>query len=110
MKYSLKHTLIGSTIILSSGFGVAGFAGVAGAQEVEEFIVTGSRIARKDLIATSPLTTITARDIDITGFNQAADLLNELPQACVPEFTDTNTNRDSLGVGLSTIDLRNLGA
>lgn len=76
---------------------------------VEEIFITGSRIARKDLIATSPVNVISAVDLEISGINQIATILNELPQAGVPGSVDTATNFRTSTSGLNTVDLRNLG-
>ena len=75
----------------------------------DRIIVTGSRIARKDLVATSPVNVISEDALELTGFNQVATVLNELPQAGIPGSVDTATNFRTSTSGLNTIDLRNLG-
>lgn len=78
--------------------------------EFEEVVVTGSRIKRKDLVATSPVNVITTEALDLTGSTHVASILNELPSAGVPGSVDTSTNFRTATVGLNTIDLRNLGS
>ncbi len=75
---------------------------------LEEITVTGSRIARKDLIAASPVNIITAEDLEISGVNSVATILNELPSAGIPGSVDTATNFRTTTTGINTIDLRNL--
>lgn len=100
-----------------SGFAAAAMlpATMSAAQAQDEeaiddrITVTGSRIARKDLVSTSPVNVISEEALELTGFNQVATVLNELPQAGVPGSVDTATNFRTSTAGLNTIDLRNLG-
>lgn len=100
-----------------SGFAAAAMlpATMSAAQAQDEeaiddrITVTGSRIARKDLVSTSPVNVISEEALELTGFNQVATVLNELPQAGVPGSVDTATNFRTSTVGLNTVDLRNLG-
>ena len=77
---------------------------------VERIEVTGSRIKRTEMEATSPIVTISEVAIEITGANNVANFINELPSAGVPGTTDTASNFRTSTTGLSTIDLRNLGS
>lgn len=73
--------------------------------QLEEIVVTGSRIARANLSSNSPITTITGEDFKATGTINAEKLLNEMPQV-VAGLTGNN----NLGnFGFSTVDLRGLG-
>ena len=50
--------------------------------DVEEVIVTGSRIKRTDnLNAPTPMVTLGAEQIELTGSVNVYDIINELPQA-----------------------------
>lgn len=109
MNKTFMKTLMGSTIIAGSLVTVTSFASSASAQEADEIIITGSRIARKELISTSPVNVLSSEDLEVSGINTVATLLNELPQAGVPGSTDTSTNFSTSGTGLNTINLRNLG-
>ena len=77
---------------------------------IEEVIVTGSRIPRQDLEALSPLVVIDSIDIDISGTNHVASILNELTSSGIPGSVDTATNFRTQTVGVNTPDLRNLGS
>ncbi len=78
----------------------------AQADEDDAIVVTGSRIARPDLEAPSPVTTVSAEQFDLTGTVTVETLLNELPQL-IPGNTRTSNNQG--GEDFSTLDLRGLG-
>ena len=69
--------------------------------------VTGSRIARKDYEAASPVVTLSSDALDLSGEVQIEMVLNSLPQL-VPSIT-TTSNNPSNG-GQANVDLRGLGA
>ena len=79
---------------------------VAQADADDAIVVTGSRIARPDLEAPSPVTTVSAEQFDLTGTVTVETLLNELPQI-IPGNTRTSNNQG--GEDFSTLDLRGLG-
>ena len=75
--------------------------------EIEEVIVTGSRIPRKaNLISASPVTELSADDFLYQGVVRAEDLLNDLPQT----FASNNSTDSNGAVGIATVDLRGMGA
>lgn len=71
-------------------------------------IVTGSRIARKDLDSPIPLTTIDAAQLLATGDVSLGDALNQLPQLR-STFAQANSGNNIGTSGLSLLDLRGLG-
>ncbi len=71
---------------------------------VAEVVVTGSRIARPDLEANSPVTVVGAESLQLAGTTSAEEFLRELPQL-VPAI-GSNTNNGNQGA--ATLDLRNL--
>ena len=75
-------------------------------QTLEKVEVTGSRITSATFESASPINTITAHDIAITGLQSTANIINQLPQA----FADQNGNVSNGASGTSTVNLRNLGA
>ncbi len=79
---------------------------VAAADSDDAIIVTGSRIARPDLEAPSPVTTVSAEQFELTGTVTVETLLNELPQL-IPGNTRVSNNQG--GESFSTLDLRGLG-
>lgn len=68
-------------------------------------VVTGSRIARPDLNAPSPVTMVGEEQIELTGTQTLESLLNELPQV-IPGATTTSNNPSGT---FGTVDLRGLG-
>jgi outer membrane receptor protein involved in Fe transport len=73
--------------------------------EVEEVVVTGSRIVRQDLVSTSPVATVGEEELAQSGVVNAESLIATLPQA-IPGVGGTTNNGNS---GIATIDLRGLG-
>lgn len=75
------------------------------AEEIEQIVVTGSRIARPELTSPSPLTVVGAEDFKVTGTINTEALLNQLPQV-IPGVTQFSNNP---GGGIATVNLRGLG-
>ncbi|MGB5690173.1 MAG: TonB-dependent receptor plug domain-containing protein, partial [Woeseiaceae bacterium] len=73
--------------------------------EVEEIVVTGSRIKRRDFVSASPLTTISRDDLVFSGQPTLEESLNQMPQVS-PSFGRASNNP---GTGTAAIDLRGLG-
>lgn len=80
----------------------------AGTEEVllEEVIVTGTRIKRRDFSSPSPLTTISREDFEFSGQPTIEEYLNQMPQV-QPDFGRTANNP---GDGTARLNLRGLGA
>jgi outer membrane receptor protein involved in Fe transport len=74
------------------------------ADEAEEIIVTGSRIKRADLVASSPVSVVDSTELSLTTTVSVEDVLREMPQA-LPGIT-TGVNNGNPGV--ATVNLRNL--
>src|SRR5262245_52517714 len=102
---TLKTALLAGAAVATVGaFGAANAQDSQ--QKVEKVTVTGTRIPKKDLTSTSPISTLTAAQIKESGVTTVDQLLNTLPQV-IPNFSRTN---GLLGAGgLSTVDLRGLG-
>lgn len=73
---------------------------------IEEVVVTGSRIPRKDFTSNAPVATVGSLEIELTNTVNTESLLNTLPQA-VPGLDRTSNNP---GDGTASIDLRGLGS
>ncbi len=73
--------------------------------EIEELVITGSRIIRQDYESASPIVTLNNEDFLQTGTINAEDLINRLPQIA-PHFSSGTNNP---GPGQSYLDLRGLG-
>lgn len=83
------------------------------AQEtLEEVVVTGSRIARADIEAPTPMLTLDAAALGSQGLENLADVTTQLPQFA-PAFGASRTQSTFSGVGsagLNVANLRNLGS
>ena len=77
------------------------------ATEVEEIVVTGSRIARRDAVAESPILTVQKEDITHSGATTVEHYLNTLPQITAGLSSQSNNPSSN---GRAFIDLRGLGA
>ena len=77
-------------------------------EELEAFVMTGSRIKRLDIETVNPVLQLTADSIEESGFTTVGDALRALPlnsgQALTPADAGT-----SFTPGLSSINLRGLG-
>src|SRR5690606_28742863 len=97
-----------------AGLALAGVAAPAMAQttpaqpdqasQVEDVVVTGSRIRQPNLTTTSPVTQVTGEDIDVQGVTRVEDLVSQLPQA----FAAQNSTVSNGASGTATVSLRNL--
>jgi outer membrane receptor protein involved in Fe transport len=69
-------------------------------------VVTGSRIQESaNLVSISPVTTVTAQDIQNTGLTRVEDMLNNLPQVFAGQGSTLSNGSD----GTATVDLHDLG-
>lgn len=114
-KDNVRDRLLASSVLAGLAFVGPAFAQeavqttqpvAAAAEEEEAIIVTGSRLARQDFTAISPVTSVGAEDIELTATLSVEQLLNELPQV-IPGNTVTSNNAG--GEDFATIDLRGLG-
>jgi iron complex outermembrane recepter protein len=101
---SLKTCLMAGTIIGGLTMSAPVLAQEAEA-EADVVYVTGSRIQRTDTIAPSPVTNVTAEQLQIVNTVNTEDYINTLPQV-VPAFDSTSNNP---GNGTATVSLRGLG-
>jgi iron complex outermembrane receptor protein len=93
--------------LIAASAGAVAYVPAASAQdqELEQIIVTGSRIPQANLEGTSPVSVIGALDVKLEGTVQVEDLINNLPQA----FADQGGNVSNGASGTATVNLRNLG-
>ena len=117
LKKFRRAALLGSaaTLVASFALGAGAYAQDAADEEsIEEVVVTGSRIIRRDIDAPSPVTVIGAIDIRDSGETDVSKLLREIPSlngsltatgSVVTGFSSDLS--DDAGVG--RLNLRNLG-
>jgi iron complex outermembrane receptor protein len=75
-------------------------------ESIEEIVVTGSRLMRRDFSAPSPITTISREALAFSGQVTLEATLNKLPQI-TPDFDRTANNP---GNGTARVNLRGLGS
>ena len=111
-----RTQLLASSIIAGTLFATTAFAQQASAPsnnadtqaaELEEIVVTGSRIRRNDLTAASPISVVSSETLDSKGYANVASALNEMPVSGVPITPEGD--QASFGAGRSYVNLFNLG-
>jgi iron complex outermembrane recepter protein len=111
VRAAVRAVLTGSTVAATFGVAKAQEAAPAPAAaqgenpSVAEVVVTGSRIAVPNQTSISPVTFVSAQDIQQTGVTRIEDLLNQLPQV----FAAQNANVSNGADGTATVNLRGLG-
>ncbi|HEY0683971.1 MAG TPA: TonB-dependent receptor [Steroidobacter sp.] len=75
---------------------------------IQEVVVTGSRISRPEVEASTPVQVLSSDAILQQGSPNIADIINELPSVGTPGLSRTNSNFLTSGNGVSTINLRNM--
>src|SRR6202035_40837 len=75
------------------------------AAPVEEVVVTGSRLQTPNETSISPITTVSAVDLQQTGLTRVEDVLNNLPMV----FAGMNSTTSNGADGTASVDLRGLG-
>jgi outer membrane receptor protein involved in Fe transport len=94
-------------IALSQTVATATTAGTATDTTLQEVVVTGSRLQQSpNDISISPVTSVTALDIQQTGLVRAEDILNNLPQVIAEQSSGTSISSN----GTATVSLRGLGS
>ncbi len=110
---SKKNT--GSSAVAIAVAVACALPGYAGAQtttdeEIEEIVITGSRIKSGRQTASIPIDTVDASDIKLSGFQNVEEVLNNMPQFVPSRTASTNSTANPTATGAATLDLRGLGA
>lgn len=104
----LVSSAVRRALLMSAAAAAAGIGPLAVAQDsdrLEEVIVTGSRIVSPNLEAISPVTAISAEDLQVAGKARIEDVLNQLPQVFAAQGSGVSNGSD----GTASVDLRGLG-
>ena len=75
-------------------------------QEIEEVVVTGSRIAHSPIDGPQPIAVVTREDIDDSGLLSVGDIIQRLPM----QGSGINRTYNNGGDGSVRVELRGLGA
>jgi len=118
MKIKAQSELRGwpQALCLAVGMVLIGFIPLAFAQDqidefesdenlLEEVIVTGSRIKRRDFSSPSPIVTITGEEFEFSGQPTLEEYLNQMPQL----HPSSGRTANNPGDGMARLDLRGLG-
>ena len=103
------RTVLSASIALAlaaPAVSIAQSAVTADEAEVEEIIVTGSRLVRKDFVAPSPIMTLDEANFDFNGQATLEAVINKMPQV-TPDFGRASNNP---GDGTARINLRGMGS
>lgn len=102
-----RSVLLASTACLSLFVGAPVMAQQAPSEEVAEVVVTGSRIARRDFVAESPIVTLTVEAVSASGKQTLGEALNQMPQLSANSASTTGSRENA---GQTNPDLRGLGS
>jgi outer membrane receptor protein involved in Fe transport len=81
----------------------------AQSSEVDEIVVTGSRIKRADITGVGPATVVSMEQIAHTGVSNVETLLQRLPASAGNAGSQTNAYWTGNGYGTAQVNLRGLG-
>jgi len=101
----LASLVIGMAFAAAPAFAQQATAAAEAAANEETIVVTGSRIARRDLDTPAPLAVVAGAEFRNFGAVNVENIVNTLPQV-VPGTTAFSNNP---GGGVATLDLRGLG-
>ena len=77
--------------------------------QVQEVVVTGSRIAHTNLDQPTPISTLSPQQIEDAGTANLGDIIAQLPEVGTDFGVRANSNNFGGTAGISAIDLHNLG-
>src|SRR5690606_35021796 len=110
---STKVTLLASTISAILSGGAAHRAVAQEARSLEEVVVTGSRIVRRDFDASTPIMTVDAERLETTSTLSVESVLNQMPQfaPAQSQFSAQGQIQTSptASLGIGTVNLRGVG-
>ena len=109
LRMAVRLALTGGSLAATFGVANAQTAPAVAANSdasLQEVVVTGSRISVPNQVSISPVTFVSALDIQQSGVTRVEDLLNQLPQVFAAQGSNISNGAD----GTATVDLRGLGA
>ncbi|MDE1145926.1 MAG: TonB-dependent receptor [Azospirillaceae bacterium] len=96
----------GTAMVALMGAGPALAQSASDADDLQEIVVTGSRIKQASQMTASPLTTVGAQELAYQGTTNIENALNRLSQVTA----DANQNVSNGSDGTARVNLRNLGS
>jgi len=104
-----KRLLLAGAAIAATMYGEAASAQEVDVTNVDDIVVTGSRIKRQDISGVGPATVVTGEDIERTGITNVETLLQRLPASAGAAGNQTNSYWTGNGYGTAQVNLRGLG-
>lgn len=108
MRRISKNLLFASALLTTAMVGGQAFAQSA-ERDVEEVVVTGSRIKRVDISGVGPATVVNQEQIANTGITNVETLLQRLPASAGAAGGQTSAYWTGNGYGTAQVNLRGLG-
>ena len=108
LRLAIRAVLGGSSLVASLANAQTApvtAANTAPSEQLQEVVVTGSRISVPNQASISPVTFVSAVQVQETGVTRVEDLLNSLPQV----FAAQGGNVSNASTGTASINLRGLG-
>ena len=97
--------LLGSVLAIGPAVTQTALAQDPQVREIEEVVVTGTRLRDPNVISSSQITTVQIEDISDRGITRVEDYLNDLPQISPGQAITASNGSD----GTATVNVRNLG-
>lgn len=108
-KHRRRAVALGFGVVFaSSTLGAQALAQEAQRAEVEEILVTGSRIAREGLDTSTPVSVISVQDIKLSGAPNVEKILSDSPQFVAS--TNGGATANTVPGGTADVNLRGFGA
>jgi len=104
-----KRLLLAGAAVAATMYGGAASAQEVDVTNVDDIVVTGSRIKRQDITGVGPATVVTGEDIERTGITNVETLLQRLPSSAGAAGNQTNSYWTGNGYGTAQVNLRGLG-
>jgi len=111
----IRQTLLGLSSLAGIAMSLAASAQTqaqAPAEQIQEIVITGSRIpVPANINSTSPITAVSTQDIQLAGQVDTGEILHKLPQNIISFGADLGAHQNPLTAagGVTTADLRGLG-
>ncbi len=99
---------IASAVVL--WIGSTGSTQVSAAEQIEEFVTTGTRIARDGFDAPTPVSVMNEDEIQAVSANSISEFVMQMPQITGSTGTSTSGALSNGGAGISSLSARGLGA
>ena len=99
-----------ASLFIATGAGAQETADAVGADEVEEIIVTGSRLPRDSFNISTPLVSIDAEAITDSGLGSLAEILIDEMPSLYESSSNMNSQSQIGNTGVTSANLRRLGS